>query len=447
VNLIQLILKINKMEKKETFMLKILTVLFLALFVITYSYSQEPYFEREEIFPYQHEHVHGSTIVELPNGDLLVSWFQGSGERWADDVRIMGSRKKNNSDNWSPPFLMADVKEFPDINPVLFIDGKNRLWLMWYTVIANQWSTSLINYRISKDYMDMDGAPSWDWQENLMVKPGDKTEYGILFGDSFVESVNRQLDEYTEYLKSFTDAELIERWERRAERIRSLAAGEDMSLGGRGMAEGEERGFPYFRRMGWQTRSKPVITSSCRMIVPLYSDGFGFSLMAITDDWGENWFFSEPLVGTGIQPTIAETGSGKLVTYMRDNGPPPKRLQVSYSNDDGKSWSVMKNSELYNPNSAPDVVTLDDGSWALIYNDTESGRHSLVVSLSEDGGETWPWTKTVEVDEPESMSAHYPAIIQGVDGILHASYSYFTDNSRRKNIIYATFNKEWIKQE
>jgi hypothetical protein len=44
------------------------------------------------IFPYQSEHVHGSTIVELPNGDLLSAWFQGSGERWADDVKIMGSR-------------------------------------------------------------------------------------------------------------------------------------------------------------------------------------------------------------------------------------------------------------------------------------------------------------------------------------------------------------------
>ena len=43
------------------------------------------------IFPVQKEHVHGPTIVELPNGDMLSAWFQGSGERWADDVRIMGS--------------------------------------------------------------------------------------------------------------------------------------------------------------------------------------------------------------------------------------------------------------------------------------------------------------------------------------------------------------------
>ena len=33
-----------------------------------------------EIFPLVSQHVHGSTIVELPNGDLLAAWFQGSGE-------------------------------------------------------------------------------------------------------------------------------------------------------------------------------------------------------------------------------------------------------------------------------------------------------------------------------------------------------------------------------
>ena len=32
----------------------------------------------ENIFPFQLQHCHGSTIVELPNKDLLVAWFQGS---------------------------------------------------------------------------------------------------------------------------------------------------------------------------------------------------------------------------------------------------------------------------------------------------------------------------------------------------------------------------------
>ncbi len=421
--------------------------LFVSFIVMPYSYAQEPFFKKEKIIPFHHEHVHGSSIVELPNGDLLATWFQGSGERWADDVRILGSRKKFNKENWSPAFLMADVKEFPDINPILFIDGINRLWLMWYTVIANQWSTSLINYRLSEDYLEMDGAPVWNWQENLLVKPGGKTEHGILPGDRFVESVDRQLDEYYDYLRSINNNEVNEIWKPWADRIRSLAAGENMIRQGRGIYSDEQRGYPYYRRIGWQTRSKPIITASSRMILPLYSDGLGICLMALSDDWGENWFFSEPLVGFVEQPTIAVTASGKLVAYMRNNGPPPRRLHVSHSTDEGESWSLMEYSEFPNPASAADVVTLNDGSWVLIYNDTESGRHSLVVSLSEDEGETWPWTRTVEYDEPGEISAHYPAIIQGYNDVIHATYSLFADNSQKKTVVYATFNKKWIKQE
>ena len=49
-------------------------------------------FLQTEIIPLTRDHAHGSTIVELPNGDLLAAWFQGSGERWADDVQILGAR-------------------------------------------------------------------------------------------------------------------------------------------------------------------------------------------------------------------------------------------------------------------------------------------------------------------------------------------------------------------
>jgi len=73
-----------------------------------------------EIFPLVKQHVHGSTVVELPNGDLLAAWFQGSGERQADDVAIMGARlRADDEKKWSKPFVMADVLGFPDVNPIL----------------------------------------------------------------------------------------------------------------------------------------------------------------------------------------------------------------------------------------------------------------------------------------------------------------------------------------
>ncbi|MBW3629299.1 MAG: exo-alpha-sialidase [Gemmatimonadetes bacterium] len=407
----------------------------------------------EDIFPVQDLHVHGSTIEELSNGDLLVAWFQGHGERWADDVRIMGARRKAGSDRWSEPFLLADVDGFPDINPVLFVDKRDRLWLLWYAVLANQWETSLLKYRVSDRYLEMTGAPTWDWQDDLLVKPGDKAERGIQPNDRFVQSVAAQLEVQRARLGTVASTEAFQRWS--AETM-AKARGEDMLRAGRlyredGTYEERQLGYPYFQRMGWQTRNKPVITRSGRMILPLYSDGFSFSLMAYTDDRGATWQFSTPLVGAGnIQPAIAQTRSGELVAYMRDNGPAPKRLHVSRSSDDGKTWSTVVDSELPNSGSAADVVTLRNGHWVMIYNDVESGRHRLSVSLSEDEGKTWPWTRRIELDEsPRPRTAHYPAIIEGRDGKLHATYSFFYPNGPgapdRKTVKHATFDEAWIR--
>lgn len=416
--------------------------------------DEKPIYQTIEIFPLIKQHAHGSTIVELPNSDLLAAWFQGSGERWADDVAIMGSRLLADEEKWSKPFLMADVPRFPDINPVLFIDPQDRLWLVWYTVIANQWDTSLTKYRISENYMMPEGPPKWSWQDVLHVKPGDAVERGIQPGDRFVKSVERQVEEYAQYLAEKAPNR-VERWREWGGSMISKARGEDMMRRGHlydadGDYTEQELGYPYFRRMGWQTKNKAVIVDNNRIILPLYSDGFNFSLMAITDDGGKMWQFSEPLVGPGnIQPSIAIKTDGTLVAYMRDNGPPPKRLHVSNSKDKGFTWSTVKDSELPNPGSGADVVTLHNGHWVLAYNDMERGRHSLAVSISTNEGKSWDFTKHLELDTREGIATQssYPSIIQGRNDILHVVYSYHHGDRRgapNKTIKYAKFNEAWV---
>ena len=82
------------------------------------------------------------------------------------------------------------------------------------------------------------------------------------------------------------------------------------------------------------------------------------------------------------------------------------------------------------------MIVLANGNWALIYNDLERGRYSLAVSLSEDEGRTWRWTRHLErdpesTDEQQLGQYHYPSIIQAADGTLHATYSFFAAGRRR----------------
>ena len=441
-----------------------LKVLFPALAILFGWAMANPVFAESgfssmEIFPLVGQHVHGATVVELSNRDLLVAWFQGSGERRADDVVINGARLRSGSGSWSAPFLLADTAGFPDINPVLFCDTKDRLWLFWYAVIAHQWETSLLKYKVSEEYLSA-VVPTWQWQEVLLVKPGDSAQTGIQRNDRFAVAVQKKLGEYSEFLQkegSLTD-EQFARFLAWVDEKLAKAAGRDMVRDGWIVDEDENRidqemGYPYFRRMGWQTRNKPTILDDSRIVLPLYSDGFDFSLMAITDDLGRSWKFSEPLAAPGnIQPAVLQKRNGVLVAYMRDNGPPPKRLHISESSDRGVSWSPVRDSILPNPGAGADAVRLRNGNWVIVYNDSEKGRRSLAVSLSTDEGRTWPFTRHLEQDSRDQSVAtrsHYPAVVEGSDGILHVVYS-FHHNDRgeapSKTIKYARVTEDWIRE-
>jgi predicted neuraminidase len=387
---------------------------------------QVPFLRSGLIFPLEHWHNHGSTVVELPGGDLLVCWFHGSGERTADDVVVSGARLRKGSGAWSAPFLLADTPGYPDTNTTMFVEPKGRLWLLWPTILANEWHTALMKYRISSTYA-AEGAPTWEVSEVLHVTPDDR----------FAEIVNRETD----------------RW------LAAQPGNEDLRRHAADLKK--QAGDKLSRRLGWMTRAHPFVLDGTRLIVPLYSDGFSFSLMAISDDWGATWKTSTPLVGLGnIQPSIARQKDGTLVAYMRDNGPAPKRLMVSRSADRGETWSAVEDSMLPNPGTGAEVQVLRNGTWILIYNDLERGRYSLAVSLSEDEGRTWPWTRHLERDAPSSDERqlgqyHYPSIIEASDGTLHATYSFFAPAASvtadaegrlpRKSIKHAHFNEAWIR--
>ena len=130
------------------------------------------------IFPVQNKHVHGSSIIEAPNGDLIACWFYGSGERTANDVLIQGSRLRKGTEKWGPIFTMADTPDIPDCNPILFINQNNELMLFWIAVQANAWENSILRYKISSDY-NGPGVPEWDWQDIIILKPGEPFYHAI----------------------------------------------------------------------------------------------------------------------------------------------------------------------------------------------------------------------------------------------------------------------------
>jgi len=342
------------------------------------------------LFPIQEQHVHASSLVSLPNGDLLTVWFQGSGERTADDVRLMGARLRKGEKAWSEPFPMADTPGLPDCNPVLFLNHTGKLFLVWIAVQASQWDQSILRFRTSVDYQ-RPGPPVWNWQDNILLKPDDR----------FAEEVARRFKELPESGAGW--AIFAPRYEQQI-----LEASRDLRK----------------RGLGWMTRIKPLLLEGNRIVLPLYSDGFNFGLMAISDDDGTTWRPSLPLVGRGpIQPALARRKDGTLVALMRDSGDNPARVHYSESADRGETWQATRKTDI--PNTASvELLVLQDGRWAFVGNDIDNGRYRLSLYLSDDEGRSWKWKTRLEDVPPGKSGFSYPALIQTPDGLLHLTYSY-----------------------
>ena len=391
-----------------------LTIYFFLLFTAPMAWSQvipknEIVLSESLIFPLQEQHAHGSSIVSLPNGDLLAAWFQGSGERTADDVKILGARLVKGAKEWSAPFEMADTPHLPDCNPVLFLNGEGKLFLVWIAVQANRWEHSILKFRTSADFSSP-GAPVWDWQDNILLKPD----------DSFAEEVDRKFKDlprleagWAEYAPSYDNM--------------ILSASKD----------------PTKRSSGWMTRIKPLILKNNKILLPLYSDGFNLSLVAVSEDHGQSWLPSLPIVGRGpIQPALAQRRNGDIVALMRDSGDAPTEVQKSISKDGGTSWTAAVKTGI--PNTASvELLVLQNGHWAFLGNDINDGRYKMALYLSDDEGETWKRKVYLEDEEKGGGGFSYPSLIQSEDGVVHLTYSYHLDGNR-KSVKYISLDPQKV---
>jgi predicted neuraminidase len=362
--------------------------------------------KKQAIFPINPKHNHASCVVQTKDGSLLAAWYSGSGERSADDVEIEGAWLPQGQSAWGTKFLMADTPGYPDCNPALFAAPDDSLWLFWPTILDHRWEGALLKFARC-DQRDGPHVPlKWTRTGVLHVTP-----------------------------KGFADD--------MKQAIAGLSATEKSRYGHYLEKEEPRSRDELYQRLGWMPRVHPVVLPSGRWILPLYTDTFSASIMAISDDRGETWTASKPLIGFGnIQPSLVRKNSGDLVAFMRDNGP-HKKIRLSSSRDEGVTWSPVTDSIFPNPGAGIEAIRLANGHWVLIYNDSPRGRHSLAVSVSEDEGLSWTKTRHLESVAAGGGQFHYPSIIQGSDGSLHATYTYRL-TGQGSTIEHAHFDEAWL---
>ncbi len=190
--------------------------------------------------------------------------------------------------------------------------------------------------------------------------------------------------------------------------------------------------------------NKPVLLSDGALLCGSSTEHDGWRVhFEITRDWGTSWERFGPVEDReqfdAIQPTILSHPNGRLQALCRSR---EGRITTTSSQDGGETWGTMVATDLPNPNSGIDGVTLFDGRHLLVYNHTlrdegsPSDREMLNVAISEDG-QTWRRTLTLENEANSEFS--YPAVIQSDDGLVHITYTW-----KRQHIKHVVLNPEQL---
>jgi predicted neuraminidase len=353
---------------------------------------------------------HAGFIAPLPGGDLGCAWFAGTQEG-IPDIAIHFARLPAGGQGWADPQRISDDPTRSEQNPLLFTAPDGALWCLWTAQRGGNQDTALIRRRISRD-----GGASWG-------------EIGTLIP--------------------------------------------------------EAPGFGTF------IRSRIVINASGEWLLPIWrctappagawTGHLDTSAVLISADQGASWREARVPESTGCVHMSIVPWRHRLVSFFRSRW--ADHVYRSESADGGHAWTAPVPTVLPNNNSSVMALTLASGAIALVYNESSAAdatgqrlslyddigdappvvatgsdraafwgapRAPLRIALSEDGGHSWPWRRTLEAGDGYCMTNNskdrlnrelsYPSLCQTADGALHIAFTFW-----RQAIKHVRVSEAWIR--
>jgi len=272
------------------------------------------YFQKELIFEPTPSlpSAHASTIVELPDRDMLCVWYSGKAEG-AKDVAEWASRFERSTGKWSEPYLLVDTPDKPEGNPVLFVAPDKKVYLYYATMEGMGWASSSIKYMVSKDNGKSFGSwqffrKQWGWLPRNHILTLSSGE--ILF------PLYNEMPARSEFMISYDGAKS---WQR---------AGEIISKPG---------------------NEQPAVVElgDGSLMALMRVHGKGQIWQSYSGDKGMNWnkpvHISLPNPDAGID--LIRLNSGELVLAFNNSGTKRNPLSIALSRDNGQTWPIIKNIE------------------------------------------------------------------------------------------------------
>ncbi|WP_205602436.1 sialidase family protein [Chelativorans alearense] len=206
------------------------------------------------------------------------------------------------------------------------------------------------------------------------------------------------------------------------------------------------------------------------------------SAVMISRDAGKNWRRVEVPGSLGaVHMDIVPLQDDQYIAAYRSRF--ADSIKRSISRDGGHSWTAPEPTDLPNNNSSIQMIKLQSGRLAIVYNHISAAdsterraglydeiethgnedlpppgqpraiwgtpRAPMTIALSEDGGRTFPIRRDIETGDGNCLSNNsaelrnrefsYPTICQGSDGTINVAFTYY-----RQAIKHVRFSEEWV---
>lgn len=330
--------------------------------------------------------AHAPTILEMPDGDLLLAWFAGSFEG-GTDINIICSRLPKGADQWEEPVTVSNDPERSDQNPSLFLGPDGAAWAMYTSQLGRKPGVDNMQFtsqvRLQKSF---DNGKTWSDYETIFPEEG-------TFARQPIQVLSNGRWIYGNWIcRESPD----------------------------GLA-GDPSAFKISDDQGktWKHVDMPNSRGKVHPNVVELEDGHLVAFMrsrladniymSESKDYGDTW--SEPW------PTVLPNNNSGISSIKLKSG----RICIAY-----------------NHSSCPEAVK-NGSAWPGL-------RCPVTVALSEDGGKTFPLIRTMELGEgyigdenkANNRQYEYPYICQGADGRLHLAFAYQT----RRGVKWMSFTEE-----
>ena len=352
------------------------------------------------MIPVQCPQNHASNLFQLPNGDLLCTWFGGTQEGVAD-ISIFLSRLAKNDNQWSKPVKLSDDPYRSEQNPVLFFDSDNVLWLLWTAQKSGNQDTAIVRYRQSTDL-----GHSWGEIATLLDQPGTfiRQPITILKNGDWLLPVFYCITRPGEKWVGNNDYSAVKMSSDKGKTWRDVVVPDSI-------------GCVHMNITPLQNGSLLALFRS-RWADHIYQ--------SVSSDGGNTWSRPEPTAlpnnNSSIQVTTLSNGDLALVFNNSSSLNALDRRVSLYDEIEDEHDSIEESSP---------AVPSPEGKTAF----WGAPRAPMTLAISKDSGNTWNIVRNLDEGDGYCMTNNsqqklnrefsYPSIIAGENGVLHISYTYF----------------------